>query len=253
MLIQKPSEIIDVTTWASDEFSDPFPQGARDKKAVECLTPAPYSFLRAGHRYLFKQSNENYPAQYWAEVIAYRVGCLIGVQVPPAFVAEDHSNDRLPAALIEWFYQWDEPNVRYVSGGDYIERIVPNFDRKKGTGHNLQAIMRFSQVYETSGILEGSVEHWAKVLTFDAIIGNTDRHQDNWGVLYKNDEDGVLRAEFSPAFDNGTALGHEIVDHKLYSESLSKRKILAKFILKDSCCQHDTRRIFNHDGTGRVD
>ncbi|MBT4933521.1 MAG: histidine kinase [Rhodospirillaceae bacterium] len=39
---------------------------------------------------------------------------------------------------------------------------------------------------------------------------------------------------------------------KVYPDSLKKRKGLAKFVWKDSCCRHDSRRIFNHDGTGRA-
>ncbi len=39
----------------------------------------------------------------------------------------------------------------------------------------------------------------------------------------------------------------------LYPDSLRKRKYLAKSFRKDSCCRHDLRGIFEHDGTGRAD
>ena len=38
-----------------------------------------------------------------------------------------------------------------------------------------------------------------------------------------------------------------------YPDSLRKRKYLAKSFRKDSCCRHDLRGIFEHDGTGRAD
>ena len=39
----------------------------------------------------------------------------------------------------------------------------------------------------------------------------------------------------------------------VYPDSLRKRKYLAKSFRKDSCCRHDLRGIFEHDGTGRAD
>ena len=40
---------------------------------------------------------------------------------------------------------------------------------------------------------------------FDSLIGNTDRHQENWGVVFNQNNESKL----SPLFDNGTSLGHE--------------------------------------------
>jgi hypothetical protein len=47
-------------------------------------------------------------------------------------------------------------------------------------------------------------------LLFDAIIGNTDRHQDNWGFIFMVPErDRPAICQIAPLFDNGTSLGHE--------------------------------------------
>lgn len=48
---------------------------------------------------------------------------------------------------------------------------------------------------------------WAQffeLLTFDALIGGTDRHYNNWGILEKADDGTFLR--LAPAFDNGISL-----------------------------------------------
>ena len=51
---------------------------------------------------------------------------------------------------------------------------------------------------------------------FDALIGNTDRHQDNWGVVIthshknKNSPGIITGVRLSPAFDNGTSMGYEL-------------------------------------------
>ena len=52
---------------------------------------------------------------------------------------------------------------------------------------------------------------FASYLLLDAIIGNTDRHHENWGILRKrvgNRWQGML----APTFDHASSLGRELVD-----------------------------------------
>lgn len=46
------------------------------------------------------------------------------------------------------------------------------------------------------------------------MIGNTDRHQENWGLVW---EDDGTKARFAPYFDNGTSLSHELKSEKMQS------------------------------------
>jgi hypothetical protein len=55
---------------------------------------------------------------------------------------------------------------------------------------------------------------WARTLAFDAIIGNTDRHSENWGFLIEPAA-GPARYALAPAFDNGTSLGYIIGESQL--------------------------------------
>ena len=78
---------LDVADWEVDAEFGVFPQGARAKDAVFAPVPPPEPVLVGEKRYLFKRSKRSYPDQFWGEVIAYRVGCLMGLEVPPAFAA----------------------------------------------------------------------------------------------------------------------------------------------------------------------
>lgn len=52
---------------------------------------------------------------------------------------------------------------------------------------------------------------FASYLVLDALIGNTDRHHENWGIQLKqvgNDWEGIL----APTFDHASSLGRELVD-----------------------------------------
>lgn len=193
----------DVATWAPDAEFAVFPQGARAKEAVVSPDPATEPAIVPGRRYLFKRSKSIYPDQFWGEVVAYRIGCLMGLSVPPAFAAWN-SRTGICAALIEWFYE--DGSEAFFWGGDFLEKIVrPGFDRDRGRQHNMKdnvVMMRlFSKRLDTDWR-----QWWLDALTFDALIGNTDRHQDNWGLVFEL-RSGRIR--LSPLFDNGTAMGHE--------------------------------------------
>lgn len=215
MKFQSARELVDVAHWGFDDQFSPYPEGSRDKSAVVCPDPAPFQFLIPGQRYLFKQSNKNYPSQFWAEIIAYKVGCSMGVPVPPAFAAFHSVDNNRPATLIEWFYDWNSDAVRYVSGGNYMTRLIPSYDTRRGSQHNVDTIIKLAKVFEKAGLMSGATEHWGRVFMFDALIGNTDRHQDNWGLLWTGRKNESRRTKFSPAFDNGTSLGHEIIEKNL--------------------------------------
>lgn len=208
MLIQPliQTDLFDVADWETDEEFGIFPQGARAKASMfapdEIISPV----LVPGKRYLFKLSNKRYPEQFWCEVVAYRIGCLLGMNVPPAFAAYN-SHTGLSAALIEWFYI--EGRERFMWGGEFLTKIQPDFDRKLGTNHNLFSNSVLMKVLVQSQLLSSDWRRWwVEALLFDALIGNTDRHQDNWGLIfYAVGED--MKCKLSPLFDNGTSMGCE--------------------------------------------
>lgn len=61
----------------------------------------------------------------------------------------------------------------------------------------------------------GSEKIWDQffqLLAFDALIGGTDRHYNNWGVLEKADNGAFLR--LAPAFDNGVSLMWKLEEYR---------------------------------------
>lgn len=203
----KQSGLIDVTNWEQDAEFGVYPQGARAKDAAFSPAEPPDQVLTPKKRYLFKHSKKSYPDQFWGEIIAYRIGSLMGLEVPPTFVAWNSSTG-ISAALIEWFYV-DREEVS-VLAGDLLQRIQPDFDRQKGATHNLRQVIPLLRAFVQNNLMENNWRQWwTDALLFDALIGNTDRHQDNWGFLFKSRQNAFPRVRFMPLFDNGTSLGHE--------------------------------------------
>ncbi|MEX2398299.1 MAG: hypothetical protein WD491_14775, partial [Balneolales bacterium] len=157
-----------------------YPEGQREKLLLISPEKACPDFCVPQHRYLFKESFHRYKDQFWAEVLAYKVGCLMNKSVPPAFVAFN-SETEVCGALIEWFYT---SKSKYFSGGEVMTRMIPGFDREKGRQHNFETVEVYSSALSKQGIIQTDwLQYWAKTFVFDALIGNTDRHQDNWGWL----------------------------------------------------------------------
>lgn len=232
---QRPHQIIDIADWPIHGDYEVFPVGARDKSLRVCPTPAPYSFCLPGHKYLFKEAIKSvrdpnqprHPDQYWAEVIAFRIGRLMGIPVPPAFVAYNSITGE-PGTIIEWFIGYNRGiSERYSAGGDHMQAMIEGYDRKKGREHNLEAIVKLCRSLSIKGQLSHSWrEYWGLCLGFDAVIGNTDRHQENWGLIWDDEERGV---RLSPYFDNGTSLGHELNSHKM-AHYMKDRRALDAYI-----------------------
>jgi hypothetical protein len=212
---QQPNEAVDITSWAIGGSFAYYPDGTRAKFEVFCTSDTPYKFLIPRHRYLFKKTFERkggvvFYEQFWTEIIAYKIGRALGIEVPPAFLAKYHDPVRglEYASLIEWYYNYPgDIGCKVDKGGDFMSRAIPEYDREKGKLHNFQTI---TDIFTDWLEVKNWQHSWAEILLFDAIIGNTDRHQENWEIYSYFDDKGNLVEKLSPAFDNGTAMGYEI-------------------------------------------
>lgn len=222
---QDAHSTVDVSTWPSDEEFPVYPEGAREKRAVFCPEQAPFQFLIGTHRYLLKFSVPWAIEQYWGEIIAYRLGGAMGVEVPPAYVAIDgHGRS---GALIEFFLgRPGHPAEAYVAGGDTMQRLIPGYDRKRGNQHNFETVSLWCRALGEI-LTTDWLTYWAKVFAFDALIGNTDRHHNNWGTIFYERGTPQPAAMLSPAFDNGTSLAYELLPARMQLLLSSEARLAA--------------------------
>lgn len=210
---------IDVANWLPDEQFFKYPEGARPKNAYFPPLNISLAYIKQNRRYLYKCSSNAPPDQFWSEIAAYKIGYQLDLIVPPAYAAYNSATGS-SGALIEWFYLDDE--LRYTSGGDYMKRSIPDFDTKTGRQHNLQSIQaicrrlssRTYQIINDEFFETDFIKYWGELFLFDALIGNTDRHQDNWGMTLTPHQNGSIR-RLAPLFDNGSSLGGDRYTHKM--------------------------------------
>ncbi len=229
--IQRIDQVVNISAWQRHEESgEAFPEGSREKTLLRAPTEELYDFVIPNHLYLFKRSRTCFPEQFWAEIIAYKIGVLIGVEVPPVFVAIDEKENKT-GALIEWFlsYPGSRPEVK-ASGSSYMQRLIKNYDMEKGEQHNFQAIKTLHSAFRSSKYKWDInwLEYWCKALTFDTLIGNTDRHQDNWGVIWVYENNILTPSRMTPVFDNGTSMGHEIFQNKF--NGFDKEERISRYV-----------------------
>jgi hypothetical protein len=215
---QLKDQVVDVSNWSIGSELVQYPEGARAKFEFESLEKIDYKFLIPSHKYLFKRSYSEQSGtilyeQFWNEIIAYKLGRILGIPVPPAFVASyKDSSGSYYGALIEWFYDYESQRDISKRGGDLMVKHIHNYERTKGTQHNFGTIKDIMEKNQVSDWLR----YWTEMLLFDAIIANQDRHQDNWQIInYAGDSTSYL----SPAFDNGSSMEYKVRSIHLKSKS----------------------------------
>jgi len=204
---QYPGEVVSLDGWLPDDEFPYGPQGAKPKRILICPNPAPRGFLIGGHRYLFKEPTGARAQQIWSEVIAYELARELGVEVPPAFLARGPGNGS-PGVLIEFFYgHMFDPEYRFVHAIERLQGLGFPIDYERGSLKDNTKLCRLHAVPDWR-------VWWARTLAFDALIGNTDRHTENWGFLTLTGAAGI-EYRMAPVFDNGTSLGFIIRDEDL--------------------------------------
>ena len=184
--------VVDVNGWTRQDVEE---IGARDKV-----------WLRAGddtaeESWLFKQGRpRGLPesgSDLWAEVLAAKVASLAHLPAAQVRFAElngvrgvisrgigspmEHGNELLSARITGY-----ERDTRGPVPGYTLDSIADVLSPFRGSEEGLTAF-----------------ESFAGYLAFDALVGNTDRHHENWAVI------STTRA-LAPTYDHGASLGFNV-------------------------------------------
>lgn len=233
-------ELVDITQWPSGNQRF-VPIGKRIKKVV--LHPETFDL------YYFKEPKEKYPWEFWNEIIAYEVGIKLGFNVlkyQPAIL--DGIGGCLSKSMTEDFTQ------ELIHGQQVLLRIYPEFETKKGTDHTFQLVESFFKSLNDKEESKLIIQNFIEMLVFDAVIGNRDRHQQNWAIireikvqlrpkkyfgLKKQSNQPIITrvVRFSPLFDNGNCLAYNIIEENLDTFIRDENK-LDKYLFGEKAVSH---------------
>ena len=126
----------------------------------------------------------------------------------------------------------DEEHVLYE-----FESLALSTNPDKKIDTELSDIMEVIEESQTIDSKETKKKFW-DMFVIDSLIGNTDRHNGNWGFLLNKE---TRKAEFSPIYDCGSCLNPMLEDEELEKMSETELKNLA--INCYSCIKENGKKI----------
>jgi hypothetical protein len=172
-------------------------------------------FVRDDERWLFKERRQN-TGEDWAEKLASHIAVLVGV--PSAQVELAVCAGRIGCASRTFV----EEGENLLHGNEILAGQIIGYDRGKQqhhSDHTLRNIVSAVQQMLPEPVMHDRVlRTLAGYMTLDALIGNTDRHHENWGFVMRFDQekDGAfgVRLRVAPSFDHASSLGRELQDDR---------------------------------------
>lgn len=172
------AEYFDITSWNEKPWFQT--GGTRSKSIVENpLTNKIYYFKTS-----LKKEQYDYKYEYWSEILASEIGTHLGFDLLKYDIASrEHDINPLEiemGCLSESMVTEGEnkltEGIRYLTGFD----TTYNPDDKKSKNlYTFQLIEKALGFFRSKRFIDNIIQ----IIIFDSIIGNGDRHQENWGII----------------------------------------------------------------------
>lgn len=149
----------------------------------------------------------------WAERVANGVAQRLGVPAARTELAVEHLTDirfgAISGSVLAPHDDEGRATEELVPGNELLPEPVTDRDR---TSYTLEAIRTaLSDVRPPAEAPSGfsAWEAFIGYLVLDALIGNTDRHEENWAVI-----SGPESEMLAPSFDHASSLGFQLSDER---------------------------------------
>ncbi len=215
----KINQIVNINHWhPKKELSVGY--GTRDKIVLKQS--------KMGKVYFMAKSYDKDIGELRSEVCASSIGRVFGFSVQKTWFCEIPQYKKFKLKPLGVLIQLDVRRQRYtkrnqfrenlIHGAALISNVDKNFavlknETERRKKYTLEVTIKAIRNYVKNNPSAKKVwEEFFELLVFDALIGGTDRHYNNWGVLEKADEGKFLR--LAPAFDNGISLLWKIDEYR---------------------------------------
>ncbi len=246
----------DVSSWNEMQYYQT--GGTRSKKILQKPNTEELYYFKTS----LNKGEMDYKHEFWSEIIASKIGQYLGFNMLDYNIAYFNGEiGCLSKSMIPSDKEELSEGIQYLMGTD--STYNPS-DKRSYVKYTFSFIEKALKEYK----LDHRMPEVIKTIIFDSIIGNRDRHKENWGFIVsknsldynsrkrfnkiaevackfsevfskKNEiEKALLRSfvenvkgVFSPIYDSGSYLGREIMDEKVI-QMLAESKQLEKYISK---------------------
>ena len=193
-----------------------------DKSQIEQMGTKPKFWVfndEGTEQFLFKYNRPN-TGEDWSEKIAAEIAELIGLphaivelaqcEAERGVVSKDFTEMGAKGSLVHGnellvVIDSDYPSNQFRKVSQHsIDNLVKALSRK---------YIRLPDSHSFPSGIGNSVDLFLGYLMLDAFVGNTDRHHENWGILFRTGEsEGEFYTELAPSFDHASSLGRELTE-----------------------------------------
>lgn len=270
-------ELFDITEWQEQSYWNT--PGTRNKKIY--LNPDNnklYYFKQS-----FKRNTRYYKFEFWSEIIASEVGNLLGFNVLPYHIAI-HTELNLIGCISESMI--DNQMEELIMGGQIIQSFDESFVPENRKTRNKYTFQLIEKALKNEDNFQEYMKFIIEIILFDAIIGNSDRHQENWAFIFSIVDDGkfsmekldknniwiltivmlilsvilkskkkkdinfneesFMKIKMSPIFDNGCCLGREFDDEQIKKKMEGDDNEINKYIMNGKSEIHWYEKKISH-------
>ena len=161
--------------------------------------------------WLFKYPREN-TGEHWAEKVTAEIAGLLDIRCSRVELAVFQGK---PGLITENIVPI---NCDLIHGNEVLENAIPAHGERElnfhQADHTLENIWLALDKYYEPAVAAFDVKcQFADYLVLDAVVGNTDRHSENWGIFQNKTPPRVV-ANLAPSYDHGSSLGRELTDER---------------------------------------
>jgi HipA-like C-terminal domain len=188
------------------------PQDARED--TEQLGSKPKFWVtREDGRWLFKEARLN-TGEDWAEKVAAELAKLLRIDSAEVELAT-YAGQR--GCISKNFIRRGSGDA-LVHGNELMGTSIGGYDKNKvnkQSDHNIENIIAAIFKFAPDTVAREMLMQLAEYMVLDALIGNTDRHHENWGFrLTLGRADNEFPFSVAPSYDHASSLGREYLDER---------------------------------------
>lgn len=198
--------------------------------------------------YFFKGSKElstgeiRYPMEFWSEIASSKVGQFLGFPMLDYNIAYSRDTKQkvgcISASMV------DDTKNNLTEGIVYLTGYNPSYNPETDkSDYTFQFILETLQDFK----LEKHLNKFIEMLVFDALIGNSDRHQENWGIInyYNEFYDKIEEVLKKPEHSFWTKLKIKIARYFIKSIPTQLKVLKEKSVFKQTALKTQSEIIKN--------